>query len=151
MRILYSTLHCNGKKWNSDCPGLIPLWWLIIHQWCIFLVLLNDDGDDSTLDDRGVKIRLARDLGNDLSSSLLLSIVGVLGRYRLIRYGNQVKVKAPKMASLTFTLLHCSWAVLGGEKWTFLHRHSPRSYVAASSRKTSPRLTCFVRNLTSFA
>ena len=82
---------------------------LIIHQWCIFLVLLiNDDGDDSTLDDRGVKIRLARDLGNNLSSSLLLSIVGVLGRYRLIRYGNQVKVKAPKMASLTFTLLHCS-------------------------------------------
>ena len=31
-------------------------------------------------------------------------LVGVLPRYRLIRYGNQVKVKAPKMASLTFTL-----------------------------------------------
>ena len=91
----------NGQR----CTVMIEL---IIHQWCIFLVLLNDDGDDSTLDDRGVKIRLARDLGNDLSSSLLLSIVGVLGRYRLIRYGNQVKVKAPKMASLTFTLLHCS-------------------------------------------
>ena len=72
-------------------------------------------------------------------------IVGVLGRYRLIRYGNQVKVKAPKMASLTFTLSpQCM------EGWKMNLPSSPWRG-AAASRKTSPRLTCFVRNLTSFA